>query len=120
MYLRLLCIGLALLSPLSTMADAPKPITVIIVGRFHMANPGRDMHNVVAGDMLSEARQKQIAAVGVGLERFKPTLVAAERNPGSTTEPYAKYRAGTLLVTVQGIETPGFVLAEANDYLPRS
>jgi len=113
MCLRLLCIGLALLSPLSTMADAPKPITVIIVGTFHMANPGRDMHNVVADDMLSEARQKQIAAVGVGLERFKPTLVAVERNPGSTTEPYAKYRAGTLQPSRNEVVQLGFRLAHA-------
>src|ERR1700733_10223559 len=96
MRVRGLCVGLALLWPLSTMADSPKPVTVIVVGTFHMANPGRDMHNVVADDMLSESRQKQIPAVAAGLERFKPTVVAVEWDPGSTTEPYAKYRAGTL------------------------
>jgi Family of unknown function (DUF5694) len=113
MNVRWLCLGLASLLPLSTMADPPKPATVIIVGTFHMANPGRDMHNVVADDMLSEARQKQIAAVGAGLERFKPTVVAVEWSPGSTAEPYAKYRAGTLKPSRNEVVQLGFRLANA-------
>lgn len=108
-----LCLGLASLWPLATMADPPKPVTVIIVGTFHMANPGRDMHNVVADDMLSEARQKQIAAVAAGLERFNPTVVAVEWDPGSTAEPYAKYRTGTLKPSSNEVVQLGFRLANA-------
>jgi hypothetical protein len=42
-----------------------------------MANPGRDIHNIQADDMLSPRRQKEIAGVVEVLKRFRPTKVAA-------------------------------------------
>ena len=36
---------------------------VLVVGTFHMANPGHDMFNMQADDVLAEKRQKEIAQV---------------------------------------------------------
>jgi hypothetical protein len=107
----LCCVGLALLISSGQAAETPTPVTVMIVGTFHMANPGLDMHNVLADDMLSDDRQKQIAAVAAGLEQFKPTLVAVERSAETTVEPYARYRAGTLKPSPNEVVQLGFRLA---------
>lgn len=58
---------------------AGQPIEVMIVGTYHMGNPGLDMHNVKADDVLTPKRQKEIADVAAGLARFKPTLIAVEQ-----------------------------------------
>ena len=34
-----------------------KPVQVMIVGRFHMSNPGHDVHNVHVEDVLTPNRQ---------------------------------------------------------------
>ncbi|HSM95857.1 MAG TPA: hypothetical protein VLT91_07430, partial [Rhizomicrobium sp.] len=60
------------------LAAGDAPVTVMIVGDFHMSNPGKDLHNVEADDMLSPTRQAEIAAVSDALARFHPTIVAAE------------------------------------------
>jgi hypothetical protein len=75
-------------------ADAP--IEVMIIGSFHMNNPGHDMHNVKADDMLAPKRQAELAAISDGLARFKPTLVAVEWPAEKAAERYGQYRAGTL------------------------
>jgi hypothetical protein len=111
----LCCVGPALLTSSVQTAETPKPKpgTVMIVGTFHMANPGLDLHKVLADDMLSDDRQKQIAAVTAGLERFKPTMAAVERPAETTVEPYAQYRAGTLKPAPNEVVQLGFRLANA-------
>jgi hypothetical protein len=56
-----------------------KPIEVMIVGTYHMGNPGLDLHNVKADDVLTPKRQKEIAEVAARLARFKPTVIAVEQ-----------------------------------------
>ena len=43
---------------------------VLIVGTFHMANPGQDLINPDAGDVLSDERQAEIADLVGRLARF--------------------------------------------------
>ena len=90
---------------------APPPIQVMIVGDFHMSNPGRDLHNVQVDDMLSPARQAQIVAVTDALARFKPTAVAAEWPADLAAQRYVDYRAGKLPPSHNEVVQLGFRLA---------
>lgn len=92
-------------------AAAAEPVRVMIVGDFHMSNPGRDLHNTQVDDMLSPERQAQIAAVVDGLAAFKPTMVAAEWPADVTSARYAEYRAGTLKPSHNEVVQLGFRLA---------
>ena len=95
----------------AALAAPPEPIQVIIVGDFHMSNPGRDLHNVQVDDMLSPARQAQIVAVTDALAAFKPTAVAAEWPADIAAERYADYRAGKLAPSHNEVVQLGFRLA---------
>jgi uncharacterized protein DUF5694 len=92
-------------------AAAPAPVSVMIVGNFHMSNPGRDIHNLTVDDMLSPKRQAEIAAVTDALNRFHPTAVAAEWPADIASERYAKYLAGTLDPSRNEVVQLGFRLA---------
>lgn len=50
----------------------------LFVGSYHMANPGRDVHNTKADDVLSARRQREIAKVSRLIERYRPTKVMVE------------------------------------------
>ena len=51
---------------------------VMILGMYHMANPGHDMHNLKADDVLVDKRQHELADISAALSKFKPTKVAVE------------------------------------------
>ena len=73
---------------------------VMILGTYHMANPGHDLHNLKADDVLVDKRQRELAAVADALAKFKPTLVAVEADtdngaPAKVAR-YHDYVAGTL------------------------
>lgn len=53
-------------------------VPLLLLGSFHMDNPGRDMHNPESDNMLSDLRQREIAAVVEGLRGFRATRVALE------------------------------------------
>jgi hypothetical protein len=91
-----LAVALAAVFALMPCAAAEAPVTVMVVGVFHMDNPGHDMHNVAADDVLAPKRQTEIAAVAEALNRFKPTLVAVEWPADKADQRYGQYRAGTL------------------------
>lgn len=50
----------------------------LFIGSYHMSNPGRDVHNTRADDILSEERQREIAEVVRLIERYRPTKVMVE------------------------------------------
>jgi hypothetical protein len=87
---------------------------ILILGTFHMANPGRDVHNMQADDMLSPRRQKEIAALIEVLKRFRPTKVAVEADVDShpVMQRYADYVAGKYTLTRNETEQIGFRLAK--------
>ena len=90
---------------------APEPAQVVIVGLFHLANPGRDIFNVQVDDVLAEGRQAEIARITDGLAQFAPTTVMVEWPAGTTDERYALYRAGTLPESRNEVVQLGFRLA---------
>jgi hypothetical protein len=86
---------------------------VLVLGTWHMANPGRDIFNMKADDVMAPKRQAEVARVIEVLERFRPTKVAVERNVGDerTAKDYADYLAGRHELTRNEIEQIGFRLA---------
>ncbi len=63
---------------------APAPIDkdavqVMVIGAFHMGNPGQDVANAEVENMLTAQRQAEIASVTSALKAFNPNVVAVER-----------------------------------------
>ena len=87
---------------------------ILVLGTYHMANPGRDIFNIQADDVLSPKRQKEIAELLEVLKKFKPTKVAIESDVWSKrrTDEYANYIAGKHTFTQNEIEQIGFRLAK--------
>jgi Family of unknown function (DUF5694) len=90
---------------------------VMILGTYHMANPGADLHNLKADDVLTDKRQRELAAVAAGLARFKPTKVAVE-SPVDNGAPakvakYHDYLDGKLGDSRNETVQVGFRLAKA-------
>jgi hypothetical protein len=93
----------------SRAADAP--IQVMVVGVFHMSNPGRDLHNLKVDDMLSPGRQAQIKSTIDAIAAFKPTVVDVEWDKATTDTRYDAYRKGTLAPSRNEVVQLGFRLA---------
>lgn len=104
---------LAVLTPcLGHAQSTPKP-EILIVGTYHMANPGRDVHNMEVDDVLSQTRQREIAELLKVLRSFRPTKIAVEAPVGSRliSEQYAAYLAGDHTLSRNESEQIGFRLA---------
>ena len=56
-----------------------RPVQVMVLGTYHFSNPGMDLNNVEADDVLSERRQHELAEIARALSTFKPTVIAIER-----------------------------------------
>jgi len=87
----LLILGCRSMDPLD--ADLPESamststIDVLILGTYHMGNPGMDVVNVQADDVTTPGRQKELEDVAEQLAVFAPTIIAVEyesEEPGFT------------------------------------
>ncbi|HEV8364707.1 MAG TPA: DUF5694 domain-containing protein [Gemmatimonadaceae bacterium] len=86
---------------------------VLILGTYHMANPGRDIFNSQADDVLAPKRQQEIAQLIAVLKSFQPTKIAIESDPnGARPAQYTAYVAGTYTLTRNEIDQIGFRLAK--------
>ena len=108
-----------LLRPVPPIHCAPDDarIEVLLLGSYHMANPGADMFNVEADDVLAPKRQAEIEDVVERLAAFRPTRVAIEADWGDTTDParYRAYRSGGHELSRSESQQIGFRLAERMD-----
>lgn len=97
--IRLFAVSFAALAALTTssLASPPEdaPIQVMVLGVYHFANPGRDIHNTKADDVTAPQRQAELAEVATRLVRFRPTLIALEAEAEGPRFTYAKYHAFT-------------------------
>jgi Family of unknown function (DUF5694) len=88
--------------------------TILIVGTYHMDNPGLDAVNLDADDVLRPRRQREISELVDRLARYQPTKIAIEapyRN-STWTERYTRYLAGQYQLGRNEIEQIGFQLAK--------
>lgn len=69
----------ALFAAGQAVAEPTPDIEVMVLGTYHMANPGLDLANVKADDVLKPQRQKELEALATTLAEFKPTKVVVER-----------------------------------------
>lgn len=83
-------------------AAAPtKKARVLVLGVFHMANPGRDMFNLQVDDVLAPKRQKELSELAETLKKFQPTKIALESPVGGEKirKQYNDYLAGNYSLT---------------------
>jgi Family of unknown function (DUF5694) len=87
---------------------------VLVLGVYHMSNPGHDIFNMQADDVLAPKRQAEIAQVIEALKKFHPTKIAVEGDVGDDRIPkrYAEYLEGKHELTRNEIEQIGFRLAK--------
>ncbi len=92
-------LALAFIAALSTSgalaAPNSEPIQVMILGSYHMGNPGHDLHNAKVDDVRAPAKQAELADVAARLAKFKPTKIAVEANPERADFSYEKYESFT-------------------------
>jgi hypothetical protein len=119
MQTRVLSFALALAAAVPASAQQPSPqaparAEVLVLGVYHMANPGRDIFNMQADDVLAARRQAEIAQLLEVLKKFRPTKIAVERDTWDTrtAKDYADYVAGTHALSRNEIEQVGFRLAK--------
>src|SRR5262245_39596019 len=88
---------------------------VLVLGVYHMSNPGHDVFNMKADDVLAPQRQQEISQLIEVLKAFHPTKVAIEANVGSqrVAREYSDYLAGKYTLTGNEIDQIGYRLAKA-------
>jgi hypothetical protein len=113
----LLCVSVVCLIPAHLAAQAACPegnSQLLILGSYHMSNPGLDSVNLQADDVLSARRQGEIADVTARLAKFAPTKIAIEAPYRDTSMPgaYRKYLPGEYSLGRNEIEQIAFRLAK--------
>ncbi|HEY6578133.1 MAG TPA: DUF5694 domain-containing protein [Rhizomicrobium sp.] len=103
-----------LLAALPALANAQHATQVVVVGTFHMSNPGKDLHDVKADDVLAPKRQAEIAAIVAGLARFRPTEVDVEWPAELVKDRYERFIKGALPPSRNEVVQLGFRLARAS------
>lgn len=99
------------------LAQSPAPTApraeVLVLGVYHMANPGHDIFNTKADDVLAPKRQQEIAQLAQVLEKFAPTKVAVEADVYSQRVPkeYTDFLAGKYTLTRNEIDQIGYRVA---------
>jgi uncharacterized protein DUF5694 len=97
--------------------EPPKPYEaraeVLVLGVYHMANPGRDIFNMKADDVLAPKRQAEIAQLIEVLKRFQPTKIAIEADMwGKRRQEYSDYLAGKHTLSSNENDQIGYRLAK--------
>lgn len=118
---RMLAVALSLSAlapfPLTAQSSLPRQPTVraevLVVGVYHMSNPGRDVFSTETDDVLSPKRQAEIAQVAAVLGQFRPTKIAVEAgfSDSSISQRYADYVGGTYELTRNEVDQLGFRVA---------
>jgi hypothetical protein len=87
-------------APAAELAAEPARVDVMVLGTFHLSNPGRDLNNAKVDDVLTPRKQIELQAVAERLARFKPTKVVIERQadgPEFKVAGYDRFTSAALL-----------------------
>jgi hypothetical protein len=94
--------------------DGPPVAEVLVLGSYHMSNPGRDIFNMQADDVLAPKRQAEMRELLDVLSRFRPTKIAIEASSDSPKiDMYKEFLAGKHELSRDEREQIGFRLAQA-------
>ncbi len=96
--------------------EAERP-AIMFVGSAHLANHNRDVVTTSVPDVLTPARQAEIADVVAALARFKPTKVAVELAAEKQAELHQRYTgmlAGSYTLSRNEMDQLGMRIAAAN------
>lgn len=87
---------------------------IMVLGTYHMSNPGRDIYNMQADDVLAPQRQQEIAQMMEVLKKFHPTKIAIEADIGSerVAKEYSDYLAGKYTLSRNETNQIGYRLAK--------
>jgi hypothetical protein len=109
----LLILGTLALS-LTSWAQSDARPQILVLGTYHMSNPGHDIHNMQADDVLSPKRQEEIAQLMEVLKKFHPTKIAIEADIGSqrVEQEYSDYLAGKYTLSRNETNQIGYRLAK--------
>ena len=86
----------------------------LFLGSYHMGNPGRDVFNTKADDVLDAKRQREIEQVAELIRRYHPTKILVEEDPADQAkldEHFAASCKGTRPLTRNEVEQLGFRIA---------
>lgn len=112
--MRRICLFLGLLAiPGASWPESDARPEILVLGTYHMSNPGRDIYNMQADDVLSPKRQQEIAQLIEVLKRFRPTKIAIEADVGSRRvgQVYSDYLAGKYTLSRNENDQVGYRLA---------
>jgi Family of unknown function (DUF5694) len=112
--IRILPILASLVLTLHAQDDCAHKPQVLVLGTYHMANPGRDMYNMQVDDVRTPNRQRELAQLADVLAKYAPTKIAIEADPDDTRVPaaYKEYLAGKHELSQNEIEQIGFRLGK--------
>lgn len=87
---------------------------IMVLGTYHMSNPGRDIYNMQADDVMAPKRQQEIAELMEALKKFHPTKIAIEADIGSerVAKEYSDYLAGKYTLSRNETNQIGYRLAK--------
>lgn len=71
--------ALAAFAASASTAQPATDVEVMVLGTYHMNNPGLDLANMKADDVLKPERQKELEALAAALAEFRPTKIVVER-----------------------------------------
>ena len=75
----LLVAAAAALSISAPLAATEAPIEVMVLGTYHMGNPGLDVNNATADDVLKPRRQRDLERLANEMAAYRPTRIMVER-----------------------------------------
>lgn len=102
---------------LSLTCIAQQKIKVLVIGTYHMGNPGLDKFNMKADDVSTPERQKEIKEFTDALARFKPSIVCVESSYSKNNKlnsQYQSYLTGTYQLTNNEVDQVGLRLAKVS------
>jgi len=106
----------SIFAPNKSFGQSDGAIKVMILGTYHMANPGADAANIEADDVMTPKRQAELQALAEQLAVFNPTKITIESPYGDTSRTfmYRAVRQGMSLDSLGPNETYqiGFRLAD--------
>jgi hypothetical protein len=110
----MVALTLCALSSVPGVAQQSARPEVLVLGVYHMSNPGHDIFNMQADDVLAAKRQQEIAQLIEVLKRFRPTKIAIEADVWSQRvgRQYSDYVAGKYELSRNEIDQIGYRLAK--------